>query len=261
MKKYLELLEDIYNCGTSKHPSRAESGKTKNATKGLSNLLFSHDLSQGFPLLTTRKIAWGACVGELRSFLKGATFTQEFEENGCNFWKPWAREDGSLGPIYGAQWRKHNQLDHVLYCLRDRPTDRRMVVSAWNPQENDKMVLPPCHLMWVVTSYSNKLSLAWIQRSCDFPIGVPYNIASYALLTHILAKWGNMEVGNLSCIFCDAHIYDNQREGVTKQLSRIPTLLPTIKINFTNDDNFWSWYCELDNYNPQGNIDFGKVEV
>jgi thymidylate synthase len=257
MKQYLDLLKLILTKGTLKHPTRAKSGATKNATIGLPNLHFSHNLADGFPLLTTRKLAWKGLVGELRTFLLGKSKSQDFRDNGCKFWDPWGEE---LGPIYGVQWNNHNQLNHVLGCLRYRTTDRRMVVSAWRPDEHHKMVLPPCHLMWVVTPYDDVLNLSWIQRSCDFPIGVPYNIASYALLTHLLATWADMTPGNISCIFCDAHIYMNQLAGVKEQLKRVPKKLPSMRIIMDYDD-FNNWSCVLSNWKPSSNIDFGEVEV
>lgn len=264
MKQYLDLLRLIRDKGTAKHPTRAESGATKNATRGLPNLHFSHDLREGFPLLTTRRLAWKGLVGELRGFLEGDHLNSEFEEKGCKFWRPWADKNphGNLGPIYGVQWNNHGQLQHVLDCLRNRPTDRRMVVSAWRPDEHHAMALPPCHLLWVATPYDGFLNLSWMQRSCDFPVGVPYNIASYALLTHVLAAWAGMLPGNLSCIFCDAHIYDNQLAGVDEQLSRQPaTFLPWVQVWFRDENDFSSWDCMIHDWNPQPNIDFGEVEV
>lgn len=261
MKQYLDMLRNIRDNGTRKQPTRIESGETKNATIGLPNLHFSHNLQDGFPLLTTRKLNWKALSGELRSFILGQDNHADFAANGCGFWKPWALPDGSLGPVYGVQWNRHGQLAHVLDCLRNRPTDRRMVVSAWRPDEHSEMVLPPCHLMWIVTPYDGKLNLSWIQRSCDFPIGVPYNIASYALLTHLLAAWAEMEVGQLDCIFCDAHIYDNQLVGVCEQLSRSPVEMPTLECWFEDDDDFNSWQAEVHGWKPMLNISFGEVEV
>lgn len=271
MNSYLQLLRRIYVGGTAKHPTRAESGETKNPTRGLANLHFHHDLSEGFPLLTTRAMNFTGMVGELRTFLEGAPHNEQFEKNGCKFWRPWAdviykRTEGKfprgyLGNIYGVQWNAHGQLDHVLHCLRHRPTDRRMVVSAWRPDENDFMALPPCHLLWVVTPYDGRLNLSWIQRSCDFPLGVPYNIASYALLTHVLARWAGMEPGCIDSIFCDAHIYENQMDGVRQQLSRIPTGLPTVEVDFTDNHDFHSWQVRLNGYNHDPAINFGAVEV
>jgi thymidylate synthase len=268
MKSYLSLLRQIREHGTAKHPTRTESGATTSATIGLPNLHFTHDLADGFPLLTTRKLPWKNIVGELRGFLDGCTTNQEFVDRGCHFWTPWANslnkrhsgEVGDLGPIYGHQWNAHNQLTHVLNCLRECPTDRRMVVSAWRPDEHCHMALPPCHVMWIVTPYEGRLNLSWFQRSCDFPIGVPCNIASYALLAHLLAKWANMETGTIDCIFCDSHIYENQLDGVDEQLNRTPSVLPNIEVWF-NSSEFRSWECRITGWKPQPKINFGEVEI
>lgn len=272
MKTYLDMLRLIRETGTEKHPTRVESGKTTNPTIGLPGIHFTHDLADGFPLLTTRKLPWKNIVGELRSFLEGCTTQAEFEANGCSvFWKPWSNnlfnrgigdyKQGDLGPIYGRQWNNHGQLAHVLESLIINPTDRRMVVSAWRPDEHDQMALPPCHVMWIVTPYNGRLNLSWYQRSCDFPIGVPCNIASYALLTHILAKWAGMEPGRIDCIFCDSHIYTNQLDGVNEQLNREPGTLPTVDVRFFNEGVFNTWAVDLHGYKPLSNIQFGEVEV
>jgi len=280
MRSYLNILRDIRDNGTAKHPTRAESGATVNPTIGLPSVHFTHDLADGFPLLTTRKLPWRNIVGELRSFLEGATTQAEFATNGCEvFWKAWSNNlsdrgqcdrhgnpflPGDLGYIYGSQWRDFggsgvDQLQHVLDCLQDRPTDRRMVVSAWNPPDHSMMALPPCHVMWIVTPYNGRLNLSWFQRSCDFPIGVPCNIASYALLAHILAKWAGLTPGKIDCIFCDSHIYQNQLDGVAEQLSRTPGSLPNLNVEFYG--KFETWDATLIGYDPQPNISFGDVEV
>ncbi len=261
MNQYLYLLGRIYSEGTSKHPTREGKGPTKNPCRGLPNLHFSHNLQESFPLLTTREIHWRGLVGELRSFLQGCTNEKGFAANGCNFWKPWARKGGSLGPIYGAAWADGDQLGSVIRKLREEPHDRRMVVSAWIPSLIPQMVLPPCHITWCVTVYDGRLNLTWLQRSADFPIGVPYNIASYGLLTHLLAKWAGLEPGQIDCIFCDAHIYENQLAGVEEQLKRTPGELPEVNVWFEDERNFWSWNCELVDYFPQGKISMGEVEV
>lgn len=282
MQSYLDILRYIRDNGTVKHPTRAESGATVNSTIGLPSVHFTHDLADGFPLLTTRKLPWKNIVGELRSFLEGCTKQSEFEANGCSvFWNPWANnlydrgvtdrtgepfKPGDLGYVYGSQWRNfggtgYDQLQHVLDCLRNRPTDRRMVVSAWNPPEHHMMALPPCHYEWCVTPYDGKLNLSWKQRSCDFPIGVPCNIASYALLSHVLAAWAGMEPGKIDCIFCDSHIYANQLEGVAEQLSRSPRELPSVFVSFNDSSDFHSWEVVLSNYDAHPNISFGDVEV
>jgi thymidylate synthase len=256
MKSYLDMLRHIVDYGSPKVIDRLD-----RSTIGVPNLHFTHDLSIGFPLLTTRKLAWKGLVGELRSFLEGCTNNKDFVNNKCNFWTPWARSDGSLGPIYGSQWNAHNQLGHVITSLANGLDDRRMVVSAWRPDEHHLMVLPPCHLMWVVTPYDGALNLSWFQRSCDFPIGVPYNIASYALLAHILAAWGQLRVGKIDAIFCDAHIYENQINGVLAQLSRTPGSLPNVEVWFRDAGDFFSWDVELLDWEPQPHIDMGELAV
>jgi thymidylate synthase len=256
MKSYLDMLRNILDHGTVKVIPRV-----KYSTIGVPNLHFTHDLNTGFPLLTTRRLAWKGLVGELRSFLEGCSNNGDFIENGCNFWTPWARPGGDLGPIYGVQWCNHGQLEHVISSLAAGRDDRRMVVSAWRPDEHKLMVLPPCHLMWVVTPYDGQLNLSWFQRSCDFPIGVPYNIASYALLAHILAVWGKLQVGKIDAIFCDSHIYENQLDGLDKQLLRKPGTLPEIRVWFEDDNDFFSWQVELIGYEPQSAIDMGELAV
>lgn len=256
MKSYLKILDRIYNHGEEKVATRVESD-SEMPTIGIANAHFTHDLSRGFPLITTRKMSWKNTFGELRSFLLGDTHNSAFVANGCNFWTDWAKDDGDLGPIYGRQWNNHGQLEHVLHCLRERPTDRRMVVSAWRPDEHSQMALRPCHLMWVVTPYSNKINLAWIQRSCDFPVGVPHNIASYALLTHLLAGWAELEVGTLDCIFCDAHIYKNQLGLVGEQLKRRPLPLCSLSVNQSLTD-FHDWSASVVGYESHKAI---KYEV
>ena len=260
MKAYLDLLTEIMDFGYEKHPTRVESGLTKNRTIGLPHLVFQHDMARGFPLVTTRKINWEALVGELRCFLQGETNNNAFKAAGCNFWSPWAREDGDLGPIYGSQWLDHEQFSHVLESLRESPHDRRMVVSAWRPDEHFLMVLPPCHVMWNVVVYEETLNLAWVQRSCDMPIGVPYNIASYGLLQLLLCKWSGLKPGTLTGLLCDAHIYVNQMEGVREQLKRPYLQLPRVEVSFKNE-YFRSWECELHGYYSHPHIDFGEVEV
>lgn len=273
--QYLSMLKSIVFEGRAKHPTRVESGKTKNPTIGLPNLLFDYHLSNGFPLITTREINFTGMAGELRAFLLGCTKNEEFRALGCNFWSKWKDKlfhrdpakykKGDLGPIYGAQWNKHGQLNHVLDSLLDSPEDRRMVVSAWRPDEHYKMSLPPCHILWVATTYDDELNLSWHQRSADFPIGVPYNIASYALLTHLLAKWAGLKPGWLSAVFCDAHIYENQLTGVKQQLRRLPVSPPPqveVELPGTrNFSDFHEWKVELKNYTPHPKIDFGEVEV
>jgi len=260
MQAYLNLLREIREHGMHKVPVRVAEGRTVEPTYGLPNLHFEHNLADGFPLLTTRRLAWVNMRGELRSFLEGRTTLAGFHQNKCVFWDKWAREDGTLGPVYGAQWLAHGQLDHVLKCLRESPYDRRMVVSAWRPDEHKYMVLPPCHILFCVTVYNSHVNLAWIQRSCDFPVGVPYNIASYALLCHLFAKWAGLKPGKISALFCDAHIYHNQIEQVDVQLRRVCRKLPEVSVGFVDDNNFNSWTASLFDYIPYPPLDFA-VEV
>lgn len=264
MKKYLDLLDKIYHSGFRKQPHRKESGSVSQATLGLPCLHFVHDLYEGFPILTTRRLPWKNIQGELRAFIDGCDHNQHFVDRGCTFWTPWAREDGSLGPIYGVQWNRHGQMQHVLDALRNNPTDRRMVVSAWRPDEHDAMVLPPCHVLWIVTVYGHRLHMHVTQRSADFPIGVPCNIASYALLLELLSAWAGILPGILDLTFVDAHIYANQLQGVEVQLQRKPRLLPRVQsIVFRDKNNFRSWEnVELEGWDPMPNdIDFGEVVV
>jgi|2_EtaG_2_1085320.scaffolds.fasta_scaffold00029_49 thymidylate synthase len=277
MKAYLDLLGRIYTRGVEKRPTRIESGQTKNKTIGLPHLRFDHDLADGFPFITTRQMWWKGMAGELRSFIEGRMTQAEFEENGCTFWKEWANNlndrgifdpeakqiyrKGDLGPVYGAQWNAHGQLDHVLSALKRGGDDRRMVVSAWRPDEHERMALPPCHVLWNVVVYGGKIHMHWHQRSCDFPVGVPTNIASYALLTHLLAKWSGLSVGGLSANFADAHIYENQHEGIVTQLSRSPHKLPMVHVEFKDDQDFESWTAYLSLYKYHPAIDFGELEV
>lgn len=263
MKSYLDLLDKIVLFGLEKAYTRAEDAETasRQKTVGLSNVVWQHDLATGFPLLTTRRMPWQGIVGELRAFLDGCTRVEEFRDRGCRFWDPWARPDGSLGPIYGAQWRAHGQLDWVLSALRKGGTDRRMVVSAWRPDEHRNMALPPCHVTWGVSVYGGALSLTWFQRSADFPLGVPCNIASYALLAELLAAWGGFKARGLCGVFLDAHVYERQIDGVETLLGRNPGRLPTVDVKFWRPDDFFSWDVFLHDYRPQPPISFGEPEV
>jgi len=262
-------MKSILAFHQEKDATRSES-KQSMATIGLANVPFYHSLER-FPLVTTRKISYEQTFAELRAFLLGYETQEEFESVGCTFWKPWAKADGSFGPIYGSQWvgwqpsirsgklETVNQLQYVLDCLRDRPTDRRMVVSAWRPDETHLMALPPCHLMFVVTPYAGQLNLSWIQRSCDWPVGVPHNIASYALLAHLLAKWSGLRPGSISALFCDAHIYKNQIPVVEQQILRKPKELPTIEIRQSETD-FHDWEVKVVGYDYHPHLEY-KVTV
>lgn len=246
MKRYIDIMANILEANQEKVATRKEDHEPM-PTIGLANQHFSHNLQNGFPLLTTRRIHYKQTFGELRAFLEGKDTQEGFAQSGCTFWDQWAFDDGSLGPIYGVQWNRHSQMEHVLDCLRNRPTDRRMVVSAWRPDEHHQMCLPPCHLMWVVTPYGGKLNLSWIQRSCDWPVGVPHNIASYALLSHLLARWARLEPGTIDCIFCDAHVYKNQIDFARSQCIRSPKTLPTLCLRSSPTD-FHDWEADVQGY-------------
>lgn len=278
MKKYLELLQDVLNNGVAKEPVRVREGTTVTGTIGVPNAVFSHDMDDGFPLLTTKKMGLKNIAVELEGFIKGITSKKWFQERGCHIWDEWKNptnnDEDDLGPIYGYQWRSFNktyknqneddgdwsnyadQLKNIVNTLTNKPTDRRMYCSAWNPNQMSMMALPPCHLGWGVTVYGNKLNLAWTQRSVDTGLGLPYNIASYGLLLTLLAKHANFEVGNLTGLLIDCHIYNNHIEPLKEQLKREPYSLPKIEIP-DDDFDFWSWdhtQLKLHNYTSHPKI-------
>lgn len=259
MQQYLNMLQKIHYNLEAKQPTR-DGAPTVNSTYSHRPMFFEHNLADGFPLLTTRKLNWRGCVGELRSFLEGKMTQDAFALNGCHFWKQWMKNDGSFGPIYGVQWNRFNQLGSLLWKLRNQPYDRRMVVSAWFPDQIPEMALPPCHVIWGVNVVRDTLHLSFWQRSADVPIGVPYNIASYGLLTHILAAWARLKPGWVSGTFVDPHIYHNQIDGVMVQLRRKPKHHPNVHVTFENED-FNSWKVDLTGYSPLPNINFGDIEV
>jgi thymidylate synthase len=299
------------------------------------NICFSHNMRDGFPLLTTKKVAWKAVRVELEGFIRGITTKQWYKDRGCKIWNEWANpevvrarlddidhqytmacegalgcepeeqpeplpdelelrklvqlEEQDLGPIYGFQWRRFgqcydendngwvdkevandaDQLGRIVDTLLNNPMDRRMVCSAWNPLHISRMALPPCHWGWNVTVIGDELNLFWVQRSCDLMLGVPFNIASYALLLELLARTARLKPGNLSGMLVDCHIYENQIEAAKAQVQREPRELPWIR--FTNNSgklskafHIFDWTyedVELNDYNPHPKIDFGAVTV
>lgn len=319
MKQYLDIVRNVLENGTEKLPERKLEGgrKLDNATIGLPNQVFSHNMRDGFPLLTTKKMGLRNIAVELEGFIKGITSKRWYQERKCNIWDEWANpvaieefydnnytqpykkelaeNEGccsidsnappqlssirkyvaasvdDLGPIYGYQWRKfgqeysyeveldpsdpydkrwfvydgirsnadtskgiytgYDQLKNIVETLKTHPADRRMVCSAWNPNQMHLMALPPCHFAWVVTVYNNELNLCWVQRSCDLGLGVPYNIASYALLLQLLAFQAGLACGNLTGILIDCHIYKNHINALKEQLTRTPKKLPQLLIN------------------------------
>lgn len=335
MKGYLDIVSRILKDGVWKKPVRRNADGSENIlpydTLALPNQVFTHNMSDGFPLLTTKKMPLKTILVELEGFIKGQTSKKWYQDRGCKIWNEWANpkivqeeldsidketkdangfsnkeyklriqaETDDLGPIYGRQWRNFgghygewefedigepnaageyqtidnrngvdsgtDQLKTIVDTLHKNPYDRRMVCSAWNPNQIEMMALPPCHYAWNVTVIGDELNLAWVQRSCDVPIGIPFNIASYATLLLLLAKEGGFKPGNLTGLLVDAHIYSNQIKGVIEQLSRDLFPLPKLEIISKNDDfSIFNWEhtdVKLHNYISHGKVDFGDITV
>ena len=233
MKNYQSFLQYILDNGTEK------SDRTGTGTKSVFGYQMRYDLSKGFPLVTTKKVHLKSIIYELLWFLKGDTNIKYLKDNGVSIWDSWVDENGDLGNIYGKQWvswkglnnNVHNQISDIIHALKHNPDSRRMIVSAWNVGEIHKMALPPCHLLFQFYVADGKLSCQLYQRSADAFLGVPFNIASYALLLMMVAQVTNLEVGEFIHTFGDAHIYDNHLEQVKLQLTREPLTLPTMKLN------------------------------
>jgi len=229
MRQYLDLLKDILENGVDK------TDRTGVGTRSVFGRQMRFDLNEGFPLVTTKKVHLKSIIYELLWFIKGDTNVKYLQENGVRIWNEWADENGNLGPVYGAQWRNFNgqgvdQLAEVIERIKTNPNDRRLIVSAWNPCQIKDMKLPPCHMMFQFYVANGKLSCMLYQRSCDMFLGVPFNIASYALLTMMVAKVCNLGIGDFVHTLGDAHIYCNHFEQVYEQLGRTPLKLPTMKI-------------------------------
>ncbi len=239
--QYLQLLKQVMDTGTQK------GDRTGTGTVSLFGAQMRFSLSEGFPLLTTKKVHMRSITHELLWFLKGDTNIAYLKENGVKIWDEWATEDGDLGPVYGKQWRDFNGVDQVKWVINEiktNPTSRRMIVSAWNPEflpdtsispdenaANGKMALPPCHCFFQFYVLDGKLSCQLYQRSADIFLGVPFNIASYALLTHMIAQVCHLEVGDFVHTFGDVHLYSNHMEQALTQLEREPRALPELKLN------------------------------
>ncbi|MED1914810.1 thymidylate synthase [Brevibacillus sp. DP1.3A] len=233
MKQYLDLCQRILDEGATKE-DRTGTGTTS---------VFGHqmrfDLSEGFPMVTTKKLHMKSIIHELLWFLSGDTNVRYLQENGVRIWNEWADENGDLGPVYGSQWRSFtgrdgktvDQIQWVIDEIKRNPDSRRLIVSAWNPAELDKMALPPCHLLFQFYVANGKLSCQLYQRSGDTFLGVPFNIASYALLTHMVAHVTGLEVGDFVHTIGDAHLYLNHIEQVKLQLTREPKPLPKLVLN------------------------------
>lgn len=232
MRVYLELMQDILENGAIK------TDRTGTGTKSVFGRQLRFDLSQGFPLVTTKKIHLRSVIHELLWFLKGETNINYLKDNGVSIWDEWADENGDLGPVYGSQWRswpapdgkKIDQIANVMHQLQTKPDSRRHIVTAWNPAEVDHMALPPCHVLFQFYVADGKLSCQLYQRSADYFLGVPFNIAGYALLTTMVAQQCALRVGELVWTGGDVHLYTNHFEQAKLQLTRTPLPLPQLTI-------------------------------
>lgn len=233
MRQYLDLLQHVLDNGTQK------GDRTGTGTISTFGYQTRYDLSEGFPIVTTKKLHLKSIIHELLWFLKGDTNIKYLKENGVRIWDEWADENGDLGPVYGYQWRSWptpngesiDQITNVIESIKNNPNSRRHMVSAWNPALVDDMALPPCHTMFQFYVADGKLSCQLYQRSADSFLGVPFNIASYALLTMMMAQVTGLEPGEFIHTFGDLHIYNNHLEQVELQLTREPKKLPVMKIN------------------------------
>jgi len=274
VKQYLDLVKLVYTTGIEK------TDRTGTGTKSIFGHQMRFDLSKGFPLVTTKKIHVKSVVHELLWFLKGTTNINYLKENGVRIWNEWADEKGNLGPVYGHQWRNWNsegidQIKEVINTLKTNPDSRRMLISAWNPSvmpdtnksfaeniANNKAALPPCHAFFQFYVAGGKLSCQLYQRSADVFLGVPFNIASYALLTLMVAQVCGYQAGDFIHSFGDVHIYSNHYEQIDEQLTRLPKKLPVMQLNpeIKNIFDFTYEDFELLNYEPHPLIK-GKVAI
>ncbi len=254
MKQYLDLMKRVLNEGTKKED------RTGTGTLSVFGHQMRFDLADGFPVVTTKKVHMKSVIHELLWFLKGETNIKYLQDNGVRIWNEWADENGELGPVYGAQWRSWkgsdgqviDQIADVVEQIKTNPDSRRMIVNAWNVAEIPNMALPPCHMFFQFYVADGKLSCQLYQRSADVFLGVPFNIASYALLLMMMAQVTGLECGEFVHSFGDAHIYSNHMEQVNLQLSREPKPLPTMKINPEVKSIFDFKYedFELEGYDP-----------
>ena len=264
MKQYLDLLTHVLNNGYRK-PDRTGTG-----TISVFGYQMRFNLADGFPLLTTKKLHLKSIIHELLWFLKGSTNTKYLNDNGVTIWNEWANEKGELGPVYGYQWRSWpkpdgtavDQISAVVESIKNNPDSRRHIVSAWNVGALDKMALPPCHLLFQFYVAGGKLSCQMYQRSCDIFIGVPFNIASYALLTLMMARTTHLEPGEFIHTLGDAHIYLNHIDQVNLQLTREPYPLPVMVLNpeVKNIFDFKFEDFQLKNYQSHPHIK-GQIAV
>lgn len=258
MKQYLDLMKHVLNNGVEK------SDRTGTGTISCFGHQSRYDLSEGFPLVTTKKCHLRSIIHELLWFLKGDTNINYLKENKVTIWDEWADEEGNLGPVYGSQWRKWlrpdgthvDQIASLVEQIKTNPDSRRLIVSAWNPGEIDKMALPPCHAFFQFFVANGKLSCQLYQRSADIFLGVPFNIASYALLTMMMAQVTGLEAGEFIHTLGDAHLYSNHIDQTNLQLEREPRQLPMMKINpeVKNIFEFKFEDFELTGYEPHPHI-------
>ena len=258
MKAYLDLLNHVLQNGAEK------SDRTGTGTSSVFGYQMRFNLQEGFPLLTTKKLNLRSIIHELLWFLQGDTNIKYLNEHKVNIWNEWADEDGNLGPVYGHQWRSWqcadgktvDQISEVIKMIKTNPDSRRIIVSAWNVGEIEKMALPPCHVLFQFYVANGKLSCQLYQRSADIFLGVPFNIASYSLLTMMIAQVCGLEYGDFIHTFGDAHLYINHLEQTRLQLSRQPHQLPEMKINPDVKDIFGFHFedFELCGYNPHPHI-------
>ena len=233
MKQYLDLLNHVLENGNLKED------RTGTGTKSVFGYQMRFNLQEGFPLVTTKKLHLRSIIHELLWFLQGNTNIDYLHQNKVSIWDEWANENGDLGPIYGKQWRAWetkdgkvvDQISELIEQIKTNPNSRRLLVSAWNVSDVDKMALPPCHVLFQFYVANNKLSCQLYQRSADIFLGVPFNIASYAILTHMIAQVCNLEVGDFIHTIGDAHLYTNHFDQARLQLSRSPYPLPELKLN------------------------------
>ena len=254
MKVYLDLMRKILDEGVDRND------RTGTGTRSIFGTQMRFDLNKGFPLLTTKKVHLRSIIHELLWFLSGDTNIKYLKDNGVTIWDEWADENGDLGPVYGKQWRSWaapdgkviDQISNAVDMIKHNPDSRRIIVSAWNPADVEKMALPPCHALFQFYVANGKLSCLLYQRSCDFFLGVPFNIASYSLLTMMMAKECDLGLGDFVWTGGDTHLYSNHFEQAHLQLSRTPRQLPTMLIKRKAPSIFDYKYedFELVNYDP-----------
>jgi len=264
MKQYIDLVNHVFEHGNKKED------RTGTGTISVFGYQMRFDLAEGFPLLTTKKVHLKSIIHELLWFLQGSTNIAYLKENGVRIWDEWADENGNLGPVYGYQWRNWpkpdgthiDQITQVVNSIKNNPDSRRLIVSAWNVADVDQMKLPPCHAFFQFYVADGKLSCQLYQRSADIFLGVPFNIASYALLTMMVAQVCGLKLGEFVHTLGDAHIYSNHFEQMREQLQRSPRSLPTMRINPDVKDIFSFKFEDftLEGYDPHPPIK-GQVAV